>query len=141
MADATRYQVQIGNLLTEGFDATSEEQAEAKIADICISRESISSLPPDTEIIVTLPDGTSRTTTLVGIGRGMANATRYQVQIGNLLTEGFDATNEEQAEAKIADICISRESISSLPPDTEIIVTLPDGTSRTTTLELSKRLR
>ena len=71
---------------------------------------------------------------------GMADAARYQVQIGSLLTEGFNAASEEEAEAIIADICISRESISSLPPDTEIIVTLPDGTSRTTTLELSKRL-
>jgi hypothetical protein len=70
----------------------------------------------------------------------MADAARYQVQIGDLLTEGFDAASEEEAEAIIAGICISRESISSLPPDTEIILTLPDGTSRTTTLELSKRL-
>jgi hypothetical protein len=70
----------------------------------------------------------------------MAVAARYQIQIGNLLTEGFNAASEEEAEAIIADICISRESISSLPPDTEIIVTLPDGTSRITTLELSKRL-
>jgi hypothetical protein len=70
----------------------------------------------------------------------MTDTQRYQVQIGNLLTEGFNAASEEEAEAIIADICISRESISSLPPDTEIIVTLPDGTSRTTTLELSKQL-
>jgi hypothetical protein len=70
----------------------------------------------------------------------MTDTQRYQVQIGNLLTEGFNAASEEEAEAIIADICISRESISSLPPDTEIIITLPDGTSRTTTLELSKQL-
>jgi hypothetical protein len=71
----------------------------------------------------------------------MADAARYEIQIGNLLTEGFHAHSDEEAEAIIADICISRRSISSLPPDTEIIVTMPDGSSRTTTLELSKRLR
>jgi hypothetical protein len=70
----------------------------------------------------------------------MTDTQRYHVQIGNLLSEGFNAASEEEAEAIIADICISRESISSLPPDTEIIITLPDGTSRTTTLELSKQL-
>lgn len=53
----------------------------------------------------------------------------------------FDAASDEEANAMIADICMSRASISSLPPDTEIIITLPDGSSRTTTLEFSKRLR
>jgi hypothetical protein len=71
----------------------------------------------------------------------MAVVARYEIQIGNLLTEGFDAASDEEANAIIADICMSRASISSLPPDTEIIITLPDGSSRTTTLEFSKRLR
>ncbi len=73
--------------------------------------------------------------------KGMADVARYEIQIGNLLTEGFDAASDEEANAIIADICMSRASISSLPPDTEIIVTLPDGSSRTTTLEFSKRVR
>ena len=71
----------------------------------------------------------------------MADAARYEIQIGNLLTEGFDAHSDEEAEAIIAEICISRGSISSLPPNTEIIITLPDGSSKTTTLESSKQLR
>ena len=49
MADVARYEIQIGNLLTEGFDAASDEEANAIIADICMSRGSISSLPPDPE--------------------------------------------------------------------------------------------
>ncbi len=71
----------------------------------------------------------------------MADAARYQIQIGNILTEGFDAASDADAESIIADMCTGRASLSSLPPDTEIIITAPDGSSRATTLELSKRFR
>ena len=71
----------------------------------------------------------------------MTASDRYHIQIGNFLTEGFDATSEGGAEEMIADICTGRESISNLPQDTEVIITSPDGTSRTTTLEQCKRFR
>ena len=69
----------------------------------------------------------------------MENSSRYQVQVGGFLTEGFDAASDANADSVIARICTGRESISKLPPDTEITITAPDGTVRTTTLEQSKR--
>jgi hypothetical protein len=71
----------------------------------------------------------------------MANSARYQVQVGGFLTEGFDAASDADAALIIADICTGRESVSNLPLDTEITITAPDGTVRTTTLEQSKRFR
>jgi hypothetical protein len=71
----------------------------------------------------------------------MSNEGRYEIKIGDILTETFSAADEASAQVIISDMCTGRESIASLPPDTEITVTAPDGTVQTTTLEASKRFR
>jgi hypothetical protein len=69
----------------------------------------------------------------------MVEPARYQIEIGNFLTEEFDVSGDVHVDSIIADICTGRDSISNLPPDTEITITAPDGSIRTTTLEQCKR--